>query len=112
MRLVKPSTLRRGGERERADLDAANQGPVWVKFRPRGASELGPLFPQQQTCDDCFGMSVRCQIRTHAVQQSTLFVSSLARASNGRLMSGLRLPTDAAMASALFGLGPEAHQER
>lgn len=30
---------------------------------------------------------------------------------NGRLMSGLRLLADAAMASALFGLGPEAHQE-
>jgi hypothetical protein len=39
------------------------------------------------------------------VQQSTLFVTSLARASNGRLMSGLRLPADAAIASALFGLG-------
>jgi hypothetical protein len=32
----------------------------------RGASELGPLFPQQQTCDDCFGMSERCQIRKWA----------------------------------------------
>ena len=39
-------------------------------------------------------------------------ITSLARASNGRLMSGLQLPADAAMAYALFGLGPEAHQER
>jgi hypothetical protein len=45
------------------------------------------------------------------VQQSTLFVTSLPRARNGRLMSGLRLPADAAMVFALFGLGPEAHQE-
>jgi hypothetical protein len=52
-----------------------------------------------------------CPNRTHAVQQSNLFVTSLPRASNGRLMSGLRLPADAAMASAPFGLGPEAHQE-
>jgi hypothetical protein len=32
-------------------------------------------------------------------------ITSLARASNGRLMSGLRLPADATMAYALFGLG-------
>jgi len=35
-------------------------------------------------------------------------IALLARASNGRLMSGLQLPADAAMASALFGLGPTA----
>jgi hypothetical protein len=58
------------------------------------------------------GTSETCQIRTHAVQQSTFSITSLARASNGRLMSGLRLPADSAMASALFGLGSEAHQER
>jgi hypothetical protein len=45
------------------------------------------------------------QIRTHAVQQITYSITSLARASNGRLMSGLRLPADAAMAYALFALG-------
>jgi hypothetical protein len=49
-------------------------GPYsWVIFRPRGASELGPLFPQQQTCDDCFGMSVRCQYRKSVMYLIELF---------------------------------------
>lgn len=37
--------------------------PVRVILRPRGASELGLLFPKQQTWGDCSGMSVRCQKR-------------------------------------------------
>ena len=37
-------------------------GPYrWVIFRPRGACELGPLFPQQPTCGDRIGMSVWCR---------------------------------------------------
>jgi hypothetical protein len=34
---------------------------------------LGPFILQEQTCDDCIGMSVSCQKRTHALQQTTSF---------------------------------------
>jgi hypothetical protein len=30
--------------------------------------ELGPVFPQQQTCRDCFGMSERCHEETSNAQ--------------------------------------------
>jgi hypothetical protein len=42
-------------------LHLSSESPKGVIFRPRGACELGPLLPQQQTCDDCFGMSVLCR---------------------------------------------------
>src|SRR5258706_15458719 len=39
---------------------AASQCPFWVQLGPRGASELGPFVPQQQTSSDYCGKSVSC----------------------------------------------------
>jgi hypothetical protein len=41
------------------------------KLGPGTATELGPLIPQQRTCDDCIGMSVSCQ-RTKSLRDSPL----------------------------------------
>ena len=51
----------------------ASHFPIWVIFRLRGARELGPPFPQQQTCDDCFGMSERCQQETSPFGNGRVF---------------------------------------
>src|SRR6476660_4246095 len=59
------------GEKKRFSTASVNKGP-W------GASELGPLIPQQRTCSDYCGMSVWCQEETHAPQQIALTSSAVA----------------------------------
>jgi hypothetical protein len=82
------------------------QGPKWVIFRLRAASQPGPFIPQQQTCGDCIGMSVLCcQLRTPALQQSYSISVSVAesamlakgcsrRARPGRLKYAARQSND------------------
>ena len=49
---------------------------IRVIFRRRAGSQPGPLIPQQRTCGDCTGMSVSCQQRTRAAQQTRSFTRS------------------------------------
>ncbi len=50
----------------------------WVQLGPRAASAPGPFIRQQRTCSGCWGMSVWCQHRTHAPQQSAELFDHLA----------------------------------
>ena len=46
-----------------------SQCPLWVKSGPDGPAEECPLYARKQTSGGRIGMSAKCHLRTHALQQ-------------------------------------------
>jgi len=62
----------------------------WVKSGGRSMFAIGPLMLDEQTSVSAAGMSVQCQMRTHAVQQTASY--SITSSASANRVGGTSMP--------------------